>query len=197
MGYLSVSCFEYEEADTAKREKYQRKEIRVIAHVIAVKEKQQRYRDDDGRDEDTPHFFPSLTVRHIDIWAQCAQYCREKSDYGIKYMRTYAKPQFSFGYAECHGNPSAQSAYNHVCITVHIYRRNQRLSQNSVFGKATLNLLEKADIRLLFRKSFPKPTGFGERLIIQFIDIVVNERLVMETRKRPLPHTVKYILKKF
>ena len=66
-------------------------------------------------------------------------------------------------------------------ISVHIYRRNQRLFQNSVFGKATLHLLEKADIRLLFRKSFPKPTGFGERLIIQFIDSVVNERLVMET----------------
>jgi hypothetical protein len=36
--------------------------------------------------------------------------------------------------------------------------------KTSVFGKATLDLLEKT-VRPLFRKPFPKPTEFWERLM--------------------------------
>jgi hypothetical protein len=36
--------------------------------------------------------------------------------------------------------------------------------KTSVFGKATLDLLEKAGFRPLFRKPFPKLTEFWERL---------------------------------
>jgi hypothetical protein len=43
-------------------------------------------------------------------------------------------------------------------------QKQQRLSQNFSFGKATLNLYEKAGFRPLFRKLFPKLTEFWEKL---------------------------------
>jgi hypothetical protein len=44
--------------------------------------------------------------------------------------------------------------------------------KTSAFGKATLNLYEKADFRPLFRKLFPKLTEFWEKLIIVEIKAV-------------------------
>jgi hypothetical protein len=41
---------------------------------------------------------------------------------------------------------------------------NQGFPKTSVFGKATLNLPEKAGLGPLFPKLFPKPTGFWEKL---------------------------------
>jgi hypothetical protein len=37
--------------------------------------------------------------------------------------------------------------------------------KTSVFGKATLDFIEKAGDRPLFQELFPKPTGFWEKLI--------------------------------
>jgi hypothetical protein len=48
--------------------------------------------------------------------------------------------------------------------TVHDIHYGRGFPKTSVFGKATLDLSEKAGFRPLFQEHFRKPTGFWEML---------------------------------
>jgi hypothetical protein len=50
-----------------------------------------------------------------------------------------------------------------------VFSNNRGFPKTSAFGKATLNLWEKAGFRPLFQERFPKPTGFWEMLNLQAI----------------------------